>query len=209
MPAGACTFVVSGHGDDVDAWKLFDPPEPDPVVLAAAVGTEIDTEDGVHGLATATFDPARMYRFRLSRVWDRSSRRVNFVMLNPSTADAFKVDPTVRRCLGFAHQWGMGALEVTNVFAVRGTDPKVIRATDDPVGSGNDVALVAAACAADLVVAAWGVHAVHAHRETQVRELFASAGVTLHALRLTKDGHPGHPLYVPASTSPSVWEPQQ
>jgi hypothetical protein len=27
----------------------------------------------------------------------------------------------------------------------------------------------------------------------------------LHYLRLTKDGHPGHPLYLPASLHPIAW----
>lgn len=186
---------------------LFDvpAPAPDPVIAADPVGSEIDTEHGTWGLATATFDRSRAYRFRLSRVWDASLPRVNFVMLNPSTADAFTLDPTVRRCVGFARAWGAGALEVTNCFALRSTDPAGLKRVDDPVGPGNDAAIVAAARAAGVVVAGWGVHAELGGRGAVVRALLADAGVALHHLRLTKAGHPGHPLYLPAAVTPVRW----
>lgn len=188
---------------------LFDlpAPAPDPTIAAAPVGEVTDTEQGPWGLGTATFDPTRRYRYRLSRIWDPDRGRVNFLMLNPSTADAFTLDPTVRRCVGFARTWGYGALEVTNVFALRSTDPAGLRQVTDPIGPGNDNAILAAAQAADLVVAAWGVHATHLGRDTQVRSLLTAAGVDLHHLRLTKDGHPGHPLYVPGATTPTRWVP--
>ena len=184
---------------------LFPPPDPDPVVAAVPVGTRIETAEGVHGLATATYDRTEQYRFRLSRVWDASGRRCVFLMLNPSTATAEVLDPTVTRCVGFAKAWGFGALEVVNVFALRSTDPKRLYDHDDPVGPGNDDALVAAAQAAALTVAAWGVHAALHGREAQVRALFSDVDVPLKCLRTTKDGHPGHPLYVPANTRLLDW----
>ena len=179
--------------------------DPDPVIRACPVGTQIDTQQGPWGLATATFDSVRAYRFRLSRVWDPSLRRVNFVMLNPSTADAFKLDPTVRRCIGFARHWQAGSVEVTNAYAYRSTAPAGLREVADPVGFGNDDALVAAALAADLVIVAWGVHATYLGREAVVRTLLADAGVAPHYLALTKDGHPGHPLYLSGAAQPQPW----
>lgn len=187
---------------------LFDlpDPDPDPVIAACPVGAEVDVEQGPWGLATATFDRTRRYRYRLSRVWDPRGLRVNFLMLNPSTADAFKLDPTVRRCIGFAEAWSAGSLEVSNAYAVRSTDPRGLRLVSDPVGPGNDEAIVAAARAADLVVVAWGVHATYLDRETEVLRLLADAGVDPHVLRVTKGGHPGHPLYVPGDVAPSPWQ---
>ena len=172
------------------------------MVLAKPVGAEIDVAEGVWGLATATFDVTRTWRYRLSRIWGEG-QRVNFIMLNPSTADAFKVDPTVRRCLGYARAWGAGSLEVTNVFALRSTDPKALYGYYDPVGQDNDEAIVAAAKAADLVIAAWGVHGAHNGREGEVRKLLA--GVEVHTLAFSRDGHPRHPLYLAADLKPMVW----
>jgi hypothetical protein len=175
---------------------------PDPLVAACPIGTQIDTDVGPWGLATATFNEERTHRFRLSRVWDELGPRLNFLMLNPSTADAFVLDRTVRRCVGFAQAWGYGSLEVTNVFALRSPYPRELKRVDDPVGAGNDDAILAAARDADLVIAAWGVHAAYLDRETHVRSLLDRAGAQVKALVLTKDGHPGHPLYVAQETVP-------
>jgi len=180
-------------------------PSPDPVVAATPCGPVVESTIGDWGLATATFSEDRMYRYRLSRVWDADGTRVNFLMLNPSTADAFKLDPTVRRCMGFAESWGAGAVEVTNCYALRATQPARLRDTSDPVGPRNSEAIVAAATAADLVVIAWGVHATYLGRENEVLDLLSNAGVTPHYLRLTKGGHPGHPLYVPGDVAPTAF----
>jgi hypothetical protein len=121
-------------------------------------------------------------------------------MLNPSTADAFKLDRTVRRCVDFTKLWGAGSLEVTNAFALRSPYPKDLRTAADPVGPGNDEAITAAALAADTVVVAWGVHAKA--RGTFVATMLKDLGVDVMALCLTQDGSPGHPLYIPATTTP-------
>jgi hypothetical protein len=127
------------------------------------------------------------------------------VLLNPSTATAFELDPTLRRVFRYARDWGMGSFEVVNIFALRSTDPAALYRSPDPVGSFNDRALLAASAAADLRVAGWGVHGSCAGRGDRVRELLAAEGLGLSALRLTKDGHPGHPLYLPASLEPFAW----
>ena len=69
----------------------------------------------------AIFDRTGMYRYSLWREWYADSPPVAFIMLNPSTADDRKDDPTIRRSIGFAHAWGFGALEVVNLFAYRAT----------------------------------------------------------------------------------------
>ena len=51
---------------------------------------------------SAVFDRGFRYRYALVRAWDARLPRVAFVMLNPSTADAERDDPTIRRCIGFA-----------------------------------------------------------------------------------------------------------
>lgn len=149
----------------------------------------------------AVFSPCRRYRYALHRVWEPARGVAMFVGLNPSTADEKADDPTIRRCIAFARAWGFGALCMTNLFAYRATQPADMLAQDDPVGPENDEYLQALAATAGVVVAAWGVHGTHGGRHSAVRAMLPS----LHYLRLTKDGHPGHPLYLPASLRPVAW----
>lgn len=64
------------------------------------------------------------YRYRLGRYWDNKKRNVLFIGLNPSTADAYEDDATIRRLIGFSKDWGFGGLTIVNLFAYRSTDPK-------------------------------------------------------------------------------------
>ena len=122
-------------------------------------------------------------------------------MLNPSTADEVKLDPTCSRARAYAEAWGYGALIVTNVFGWRSTDPRALRDVRDPVGKGNDAAILRAAKEADLVVCAWGNHGTE--RSGQIRELLW--GIQLHVLKLTGTGQPGHPLYLRKDLRATPW----
>jgi hypothetical protein len=176
-----------------------------PSVQSVAIRQVTDRATGPEGMALATFDLTRTYRFRLTRTWNPDGPRINFLMLNPSTADAFDLDPTVRRCVAFARTWGFGCIEVTNIFAFRATDPTVLIAQTEPVGTGNDQAILDAARMADQVVAAWGVRGTHRGRGDEVAALLADIDVRPVALRVTKHGHPAHPLYLARDTVPHEW----
>ena len=83
---------------------------------------------------------------------------ITFVLLNPSTADAVKLDPTLRRCVGFAKREGYGGMVILNLYAFRTKDPKVMMAAADPVGPDNDRVLADVA-GTGTVVAGWGTNA--------------------------------------------------
>lgn len=151
---------------------------------------------------SAIFDPTRTYRYSLYREWGDPSHKATFIMLNPSTADEVRLDPTVTRCCGYAKRWGYGAIEVVNIFAYRSTDPKGLLAVADPVGKENDHYILAAVEDAALVVAAWGVHGALQDRGRIVQDLLADR-CALTSLGVTKDGHPRHPLYLRADALPT------
>ena len=154
----------------------------------------------------AAFSGCRRWRYLLWRRWDADKPAANFLMLNPSTADEFQLDPTCARARGYAERWGYGALVVTNVFGWRATDPGDMKAAADPVGPGNDKAIVRAAREAGIVVCAWGNHGAHGERSARVRELLSQAGVETHALKVNAGGEPAHPLYLRKDLRAVPWK---
>ena len=153
----------------------------------------------------ALFSPCRRWRYLLWRRWDASKPVANFLMLNPSTADEFKLDPTCSRARDYAERWGYGGLIVTNVFGFRSTDPRLMKSEKDPVGPANDAAIVRAAKEAALVVCAWGNHGQLGDRSSFVKELLRKNKIKGHALRLNANGEPAHPLYLPGKLKPITW----
>lgn len=122
-------------------------------------------------------------------------------MLNPSTADAEFDDPTIRRCIRFAREAGHGSLIVGNLFAWRATDPAELLSVNDPIGPENDLAISEIANGASIVVCAWGAKPFGG-RDAAVLSLISKANQRAHCLKLTRKGHPAHPLYLPASLRP-------
>jgi hypothetical protein len=155
----------------------------------------------------ATYSLDQRYRYTLGRVFgdviDGGGPAVLFVMLNPSTATATELDPTVRRCVGFARSWGARRLVVVNLFALRSTDPRALDSEADPIGPHNDAAIAEQVAAADIIVAAWGASYPKRQRwrPVDVYQLLAAGGKSVECLGTTGAGEPRHPLYL-ASASP-------
>jgi hypothetical protein len=139
------------------------------------------------------------YRYLLTRQVGPGPRTATFIMLNPSTADAANDDPTIRRCIGFARQWGCGRLAVLNLFAYRATIPVDMKGTEDPVGPENRDWFNRTLLAPHEgpVVCAWCVHGEHRSQDLAVLGWLADARVRPLSLGVTRDGHPKHPLYLP------------
>ena len=153
----------------------------------------------------AVFSTCRRWRYLLWRRWDESKPLANFLMLNPSTADEFQLDPSCTRARNYAQRWGFGGLLVTNIFAWRATLPSELKLVENPVGRGNDRAILKAAREAKIVVCAWGNHGLHRGRSEQVRALLGEQKISLNFLRMNDCGEPAHPLYLPGSLKPRQW----
>lgn len=137
------------------------------------------------------------FRYHLGRTWiaDPFCLRLSVMMLNPSTADAFKDDPTIRRVIGFAKREGYGGIDVVNLFAIRSTKPsKPNEWTSLDVGHSNDD-MIQKFCFNKTILAAWGVNAAQ-WRIAAVTNM--SLDAEWKCLGVTASGHPRHPLYVKA-----------
>lgn len=144
-------------------------------------------------------------------------------MLNPSIADENVLDPTLRRCRGFAERWGMGSMIVTNLFPLVATDPAELLRAHDRDGEIMEAAFnvhftttqlfnhryIDDACkAADVTVVGWGTNV----RRKPLADAVAKVYRILEphhpqCLRATRDGHPQHPLYLPGDCKLSEWKP--
>lgn len=136
-----------------------------------------------------------LYRYVLVRRWGHEGGFATFVMLNPSTADATKDDPTILRCIAFAASWGFSALHVVNLYAFRSTDPKGLWTVPDPVGPDNNAHIIGHAAVAKTqgmpVIAAWGNNA----KQDRVDAVLSMPAMdVLQCLGKTKSGAPKHPL---------------
>ncbi len=146
-------------------------------------------------LSSASYSDCETYRYDLTREWG-AGRRLLYVMLNPSKATELANDPTVERCERRARALGYAAFRVTNIFALRETNPHAMRRHAEPNGPDNNAALTKGAAWADDILAAWGTHGAHRTRGPKVAQILRDTGQPLFHLGLTKDGHPRHPLYV-------------
>jgi hypothetical protein len=160
---------------------------------------------------TARISADSVYRYTLVRRWDfgmsGSRPPAQFIMLNPSTADADMDDPTIRRCVGFARALDAGGIVVVNLYAFRATKPADLWRAEDPVGPDADLYLSVVARRAVLedapLIAAWGANAKPG-RVAEALAVIDRMGATerLTALGLTAAGAPRHPLYLPATARP-------
>jgi len=152
-------------------------------------------------------DLRRTYRYTLWRTWgENDAPFVQFIGLNPSTADHLVDDPTVTRCRDYARRWNFTALCVTNLFAFRSTKPSGLKKARDPIGPDNDAHLFRVAGEAGLIVAIWGSRfnkwqVLRGRKQAvyeQVRELSC--------IGLTPTGnHPKHPLGHPKTAMPQIY----
>lgn len=175
----------------------------------------------------ARFSDDRMFRYRLARSLTEveievvdgrvtAKRRVVFLMLNPSDADAFEPDPTIRICIDFATLWGCDVLEAANLFALVSSKPAALHKRahgmrgDDAI---NNTEILAACSGAYRVIAAWGNQGNDPKlgwRANVVMNPLIDAGIELFCLDRTGTGAPKHPHArgehrIPRDTQPTRW----
>lgn len=153
------------------------------------------------------------YRWTLRRAWG-AGPAILWCMLNPSTADDKRDDPTMMRVIGFSYRWGFGSAIVVNVYPFISANTDALwRWRRDVDHSSHEawvrnVYIVGAQMEqVDVRVAAWGAGAddrdlsdflEHARPrvDTSEHDGFGrvSVGVEWQCLGRNGDGSPKHPL---------------
>lgn len=158
------------------------------------------------------------YRYTLWRRWDDGPQLVA-CMLNPSTADAYKPDHTVRKLIGFAKRNELSAILIVNLFAFRTAYPKELaRAAaerTDIEGPENVRAVWEAMRAAKesggTFLVGWGsqkLRSIATSMDLQARAIQLAAlamEIDLKCLGTAKDGNPRHPLMLSYDTPLQTW----
>lgn len=143
----------------------------------------------------AVFDKHRAYRFVLWRFWNEAPR-VLFVGLNPSTANEFSDDPTIKRCIAFAQRWGYGGMYFCNLFSYVSTDPRLLSA-EEALHAANIPAINMARSLSVLSVVAWGDGVEIVENGKSIAENINELVAPSMCFGLTQKGNPKHPLYLP------------
>jgi hypothetical protein len=145
------------------------------------------------------------YRYLLGRRW-APGELVEWVMLNPSTADAQQDDHTIRRCMGFARDWGYAGIQVKNLFAMRTTYPMDLLDVPDPIGPENYDYLRRQDW--PITIAAWGsdtlANPAMPHLPSIPEWDFIDTR-KLMCIGYNYGGSPKHPLYVPKGAQLRPW----
>jgi hypothetical protein len=149
-------------------------------------------------IKTAILSSDNIYRYELSRIWDDEKPKILFIMLNPSTADEFVEDPTIRRIVNYAKDWGYGGVYVGNLYAFRSTDPKGLNSAEDPVGPENITHIQTLIGLVDKVVYAWG-------NERKEPEWLKKIVTNPYCIDISKKRIPKHPLYLKKCLTPQLY----
>lgn len=149
----------------------------------------------------ALFSKCGVYRYDLVRNWDESKPLFLIIMLNPSTADDEKDDPTTTKCLRYARENGCGSYVAVNLFAYRSPYPKDMLKAKEPIGKDAQAhidgwLLKASVTLGSIVVTAWGNNGNYKSRDKHLMESIRHFGIKPLCFGVNKNGSPKHPTYL-------------
>lgn len=145
---------------------------------------------------SAVFSECGQYRYLLTREWNSSLPQLTFVGLNPSKADEYSDDNTIRKLVKLADRNGYGSILVVNCFPLIETDSKKLLAVPQDELDRNMVYLQAHS--KHPIVLGWGDHELVklSGMEDKLRTMIPVA----YCFAINKSGTPKHPLYLKDSS---------
>ena len=163
-------------------------------------------------VSAAYFSSDRKYRYSLTRtIVTENHKKLLFILLNPSKADALQNDDTVMHCQNIAFSIGrnsnflqsgpsgpFSAFRICNLFAFVEVNTNKMSGlsselTDRLHQSRNDLAIKCACDWADHIVCAWGTTLSNKSRRNCVLNVLKASGKPLWCFGKATDGNPFHP----------------
>jgi len=162
-------------------------------------------------LLTRSFDlfsDDRRFRYVMGHIWDEDLPALCSCALNSSKGSKDKNDPTNTRLQVRAMAMNLGGVIYVNGFPFVSSSPKEMMKQADPFGD-RDLAdsIILKYAANNFLLCGWGNHGTHMGRDQELIHLFTDAGIKMHALKITTQGQPWHPLYLSYDTKPFEWRP--
>jgi hypothetical protein len=140
-------------------------------------------------IKSAEFSSCGKYRYVLRRIWNPHAEKAMCIGLNPSTANADKDDPTIRRLISDLTHLGYGGLAMCNLYALVASKPGDLFGHVDPMGD-NEKWLKEISEECEPVIFCWGNFPPARYRAGLVAKMFPDAKCFGH----TANGSPMHPL---------------
>jgi len=154
---------------------------------------------------SAIMSSCRKYRYQLHRNVDIFGLKTfAFFGVNPSMADEFKDDRTVKRLIGFALRNEGKDFFVGNVCGYRDSDVTQLSSIEDPIGIDNDHHIDDIISKSDILVPCWGSRdklpeQLHPRLDSILKKLHGSSKPVL-SFGTTASGDPRHPLFLSYDT---------
>lgn len=142
------------------------------------------------------FDESNAHRLKLTCTWDGTLPRCLYIMLNPSTADNDKCDPTLGRCISLAKDNGFGSITVVNLFSFRTPKPKLLWEANVQSLPENVCNVTEAMNEAEVIIVAWGGAVRKKTNFTWVLNHAEIIGKSVYCFGQNKSRTPKHPLFL-------------
>lgn len=140
----------------------------------------------------AVFSSCSNYRFWMRRKWEVDGTFGVFLLINPSYADALRLDCTNRICIRLAYCWGWRGFGIVNLNPYRSSTPDKLPAISDVLRTTNDKWIKRSHLSADIFVLAVG-NAYH----DEMKSIIARLGLSepFYAIdEKNKEGGYPHPM---------------
>lgn len=205
------TFLDIEYYGEFKRARDYVPPVPEQNLYESKYVDEIDEVKDSNGTWLFKYGNDNTLRYVLGK---RGENPLFVIGLNPSTADHTKLDQTANSIQRIATNSGFDSWIILNLYPLRSTDPYALPKSIDPAIHKENLASIRQLFeiyGRPSIWAAWGnlIDLRFYLREclTDICSLASEFDCTWYSFgKITKKGHPRHPLYLNSKTAPEQFK---